>query len=190
MENKGNTLAKVALGINVILIIAVIILFAKMPSNGGEEVAVSDDSTDQTMATVPDDGQFRVGFFMADSLNTQWLFMKDLETEIGKLQLEGENKMKAKEREIQKWQKKWENMGTLLPDEQLKFQQEAAQKEQEFAIFQQNLQMDLAMRQENLMLTAIQRITVASKEYAEREGFDYIISYQVGQKYLLWFSKL
>ena len=69
MENNGSSLAKISLGINVLLIIAVIILFVKMPGSAGEDVAVDDnDTTSNSLPSIPDDGELKIGFFYGDSL--------------------------------------------------------------------------------------------------------------------------
>ena len=44
MENKGNLLVKISLGINLLLIVAVIILFVKMPKTASDDVASDSDT--------------------------------------------------------------------------------------------------------------------------------------------------
>jgi hypothetical protein len=56
MENNSNSLAKISIGINIALIIAVIILFVKMPSGAGSETAGAFDPNDSTKKVLPDDG--------------------------------------------------------------------------------------------------------------------------------------
>lgn len=182
MEKNGNSLAKIALGINVVLIIAVIFLFVKMPSSSESDVAEGSDST-TIKKPIVDDGQLRIAYFYADSLNSKLLFMKELEGLMAQSQQNAEDKMRQKEREIQKWQEGWQSAGALLPKEQEKYAREAAQKEQEIAMFQQEVQMTLASEQEGYMFTLITRISNASKEYAEANDFDYIVSYQMGQNF-------
>ena len=89
--------------------------------------------------------------------------------------------MRQKEREIQAWQEKWANKGQLLSTEQEKYAREAQQKEQEIALFQQQVQFELAQTQEGLTVSAIQRITSATKEFSEKRGYEYVFSYQFGQ---------
>lgn len=182
MENKGNSLAKIAIGLNVVLIIAVIILFVKMPSGGGETVNAdqqSDDST-KTQHVIPDDGSLRICYFQADSVNTLEM-MGELEGLIQQAQEDANSRMQQKDAEIKRWQENWGDPSKLLPSELEKFQKEAMQKEQEYGAFQQQLQMELGQKQEEIMFKLISRVSDASKKYAEENGFDFVLSYQLGQ---------
>ncbi len=179
MENNGNTLAKVSLGINVVLIIAVIILFVKLPSGEAEVVSNEDDTLIHSSGMPAVGGE--IAYFNADSLNSQLLFMKELEGEIEKAQKGAEDRMRQKEREIQAWQEKWASKGQLLPSEQQTYAQEAQLKEQEIGLFQQQVQFELAQQQEGLMVSAIQRITAATENLSKEVGYSYVFSYQFGQ---------
>mgnify|MGYP000403920702 FL=1 len=181
MENKGNSLAKISLGINVALIIAVIILFVKMPSGAGsDETADVNDSTSTVDPVIPDDGTMRICYFQADSLNNLEM-MAELEALGEDAQKNAESKMRGKENEIQRWQESWGDPSKLLPSELRRYQEEAMKKEQEIGMFQQQVQMELAMEQENLMLKLITRVSDASKTFAEENGYDFVLSYQKGQ---------
>ena len=79
MENNSNSLAKISIGINIALIIAVIILFVKMPSGAGSETAGAFDPNDSTKKVLPDDGHLRIGYFLAYSLQENILVMKEIE---------------------------------------------------------------------------------------------------------------
>lgn len=182
MENKGNSLAKIAIGLNVVLIIAVIILFVKMPSGVGETANAdqqTDDST-KTKQVIPDDGSLRICYFQADSVNTLEM-MGELEGLIQQAQEDANSRMQQKDAEIKRWQENWGDPSKLLPSELEKFQKEAMQKEQEYGAFQQQLQMELSQKQEEIMFKLISRVSDASKKYAEKNGFDFVLSYQLGQ---------
>ncbi|NOQ75050.1 MAG: hypothetical protein GQ574_23760 [Crocinitomix sp.] len=181
MENKGNSLAKISLGINVVLIIAVIILFVKMPSgSGGNELVDGNDSTDAVTQLLPDDGSMKICYFQADSLNNLDM-MAELELLGEQAQKDAEAKMRGKENEIKRWQEKWGDPSKLLPSELRTYQEEAMKQEQEIGMFQQQVQMELAMSQEDLMLKLITRVSDASKTFAEANGYDFVLSYQKGQ---------
>ncbi|MFT5822939.1 MAG: outer membrane protein [Crocinitomix sp.] len=181
MENKGSSLAKISLGINVVLIIAVIILFVKMPSGAGtNEVVGGNDSTNNVTPVIPDDGTMKICYFHADSLNSLDM-MGELEAMGEEAQKKAESRMRGKENEIQKWQEGWGDPSALLPSEMRNYQEEAMKKEQEIGMFQQQVQMDLAREQEGLMLTLITRVSDASKTFAEENGYDFVLSYQKGQ---------
>lgn len=180
MENKGNSLAKISLGINVVLIIAVIILFVKMPSGSGTNEVVNTNDSTNTTPLIPDDGTMKICYFQADSLNNLDM-MAELELMGEQAQKDAESKMRSKENEIKRWQEGWGDPSKLLPSELRRYQEEAMSKEQEIGMFQQQVQMELAMSQEDLMLKLITRISDASKTFAEENGYDFVLSYQKGQ---------
>ena len=171
-------LAKLSLGINAVLIIAVIALFVKMPKSGGGE---STDS-DSTSVQIPDDGKLTIGYYNSDSLNMKSEFVIAVQNDIEAAQKRAEQKMVNKQNEISKWQKKWEDKGPNLLDREIQqYQQEAAEIQQDAAGFEQNLQMEMAMEQEKLMMTLYTRIQTYSKSFAEKNEIDLLFSYQIGQ---------
>lgn len=178
MENNSNSLAKIAIGINIVLIVAIIILFVKMPSGSSEVTA---NEADSTSSNIEDDGELKIGYFNADSLSANLLIMADIEQQMANAQTEAENKMKQKQRDLDAWQAKWQNRGMLLPKEEEQYMKEAQQKQQDAMVFEQNVQMELGQKQEMLMFSHIQRISNFSKLFAEQEGYDFILSYQMGQ---------
>ena len=94
--------------------------------------------------------------------------MKEIEGMAAKIEEDGQARMRAKEKEIQAWQAKWSNAGILLPSEQEKYAKEAAAKEQEIAMFQQELQMSMGQQQQELMTTLYKRVGNAATQIAEK----------------------
>jgi Skp family chaperone for outer membrane proteins len=181
METNNNKLAKISLGINAVLIIAVIILFVKSPSGSGD----ASDSGDSTLVTIPDDGKLTIGFYNSDSLNTKSDFVLAVQNDIEASTKRAEQKMANEQARIEKWQKKWESKGPNLLDREIQqYQQEAAEMQQNAAMFEQNLQMELAMEQEKLMMTLYTRIQNYSKSFSEKNSIDILFSYQIGQNIL------
>jgi outer membrane protein len=180
MENNNNMLAKLSLGINVILIIAVIVLFVKMPS--GSETADSDgaDSLD-TSVEVVNDGEMTIAYYSGDSLNSTTFFV-DLQAEMQKSQSDAETKLMNKQKSIERWQEGWNEKAQtgLMPREQEQYAQEAQQKEQELMMFQQQVQMEAAQSQEQLMMTMYGRINLYSKSFCEKNNIDVLLQSQLG----------
>ncbi|MBN4082171.1 OmpH family outer membrane protein [bacterium AH-315-B15] len=178
-ENK-NSLAKISLGANAVLLICVIILFVKMP---GGTSSVDSDGNDSlpNFVSASADGQLKIGFFNTDSLNRNLTFVTDLEKEIEAANTKAENKMLGKQKEIDAWNKKWEAKGTLLSKEQEQYMKEAQQMQNDAMRFEQQVQMELAQEQERLMMGHVVRVSNFTKMLAEKEGYDMILSYQLGQ---------
>ena len=182
MGESNNSLAKISLGINAVLLICVIILFVKMPS-GDVAVTGESDGADSvpTFVSASADGQMKIGFFNTDSLNSNLAFVKELEKEIEQANKDAEDKMLRKQREIDAWNKKWEAKGNLLSTEQEQYMREAQEMQNDAMMFEQQVQMELAQQQERLMMGHVTRVSNFTKMLAEREGFDMILSYQLGQ---------
>lgn len=179
MQNNNN-LAKISLGINIVLIICVIILFTR-GGNSTSSTEVAQNDTNQVDVVKPNDSELKIGYFMTDSLNSQLLLMKDVEGDMMNAQKTAEDKMRGKQAEIDRWKKKWEDKGPLLSSEQEQYQIEAQKMQLDAMEFEQKVQMDLAAKQENIMFTLYQRISNFSKIFAEKNNFDMIMSYQLGQ---------
>lgn len=177
MENN-NMLAKVSLGINAVLIIAVIILFVKMPGGGSGSDEIADDSTS---VEIQNDGEMTIAYYNGDSLNTTD-FVLELQTQMEAVQIKGEQKLASTQKEIEAWQAKWAKKSEtgLLPREQEQYYKEAAEMEQKMAYAQQSAQMDAAQETEQLMMTLYTRIQVYSKTFAEKNNIDLLLQFQLG----------
>lgn len=180
MENN-NQLVKISLGINVLLIIAVIFLFVKMPA-----AAVSDETTDEndslsTTVEVQNDGELTIAYYNGDSLNNTQFFI-DLQKNMQESSMKAENRLMNKQKEIEKWSAKWNEKAQagLLPNEQERYYKEAAEKEQELAMLQQTLQIETAQEQEQLMMTMYSRINLYAKSFAEKNNIDLLLQSQLG----------
>ncbi len=183
MENK-NTLAKIALAINVILIILVIILFTK--TGKGEDTETAQNHTqlltnDSVVSSVNHSSSGTIAFFNMDSLNSKLMLYAEIEKEIQDAAKAAEQKMRNKQRDIDNWKAKWEKRGQLLSKEQEKYYKEAEKIQNEAMQFEQNVQIKLQQEQEGLMTTYALRISNFTKDYAQANGYDAIFAYQFGQ---------
>ncbi len=185
---KSNSLAKIALAINVVLIILVIILFTKIGgSDSSEQTSANDSTTDSTHTeTKPvvvshSNGEEKIAFFNMDSLNSKLDLFSEIEKEIKDAGLAAERKMKKKQRDIDSWKAKWEKKGQLLSSEQEQYYKEAEKMQAEAMQFEQNVQLKLAQDQENLMKTYALRISNYCSDFAKENGYTAVFSYQFGQ---------
>jgi outer membrane protein len=179
MENK-NTLAKIALAINVVLIILIVILFSKIGKGDTTEPVVKlSDSTETVDIPVATTGKY--AFFNMDTLTANLLLYAEIEKEIEAAAKAAEQKMRNKQKDIDNWKAKWENKGTLMSAEQAQYAKEANKIQNEAMQFEQNVQIKLQQEQEDYMKTLVLRISNFSKNYAKENGYDAIFSYQFGQ---------
>lgn len=185
MENNNNLLAKIALGLSVILTVLVIVLFTKLPGGADEKetVEIKNDSTGETI--VVNQPTTNIAFFNMDSLNSKLDLYKEIEDGMKKANQDAERKMKNKQAEITAWEKKWASKGKLLSTEEQQYMMEAQKMQQDAMQFEQNVQMKLAQEQEELMLTYAMRISNNCKEFAEENGYDAVMAYTFGQS--IWY---
>ncbi len=191
MENSSNTLAKVALGISVILIILVIILFTKLPSTSNNNTQIDNNQTKGIDSLSSEQNKIvnvpttNIAFFNMDSLGAKLDLFKEIEAGINKATKDAERKMKNKQAEITAWEKKWASKGQLLSTEQEQYMKEAQQMQNDAMNFEQRVQMELAQKQDELMLTYATRVSNHCKEFAEEKGYDAILAYTFGQN--VWY---
>lgn len=184
MENK-NTLVKVALGINVILIILVIVLFTKIgknqtsDSNTSVKTSLGIDSTNTSDSPLAATG--KIAFFNMDSLSANTLLYAEIEKEMQSATKAAEQKMRNKQRDIDNWKKKWEKKGKLLSSEEAQYMKEAEKIQTEAMQFEQNVQIKLQQEQEEYMKTLAIRISNYTSDFSKANGYDALFAYQFGQ---------
>ncbi|MFD1553950.1 hypothetical protein DNU06_13905 [Putridiphycobacter roseus] len=182
MENK-NTLAKAALAINVVLIILVIILFTKVGkgNNTVENPSITSSDSNAVVSTPVQSATGKIAFFNMDSLNSKLKLFGEIEKEIKNAGIAAEDKMRRKQRDIDAWKSKWEKKGKLLSTEEAQYYKEAEKIQNEAMQFEQNVQMKLAQEQEQYMQTYALRISNFASDFAKKNGYDVVFSYQFGQ---------
>jgi len=185
MENN-NTLAKVALAINVVLIILVIILFTRSnettPITGSNPSDQNDSVTvDYTSSKAVSNINLKFAIFNMDSLNSKSKLFSKIEDQIKEAGVTAERKMRGKQKEIDDWKSKWEKKGKLLSHEEAQYYKEAEKMQADAVRFEQNVQMKLGKEQEELMQTYALRISNYSADFAKSNGYSAIFSYQFGQ---------
>lgn len=192
MQNNSNKLAVLSLIINAFLALAVIILFVRNPKASGE-ADHSSNPVDTTMdvSNLSEKGEGAViVYYNSDSLNTKCKFIMDLQQEIMDAQKNAESRMASKQKEVENWQKKWAEKGKLLSHEEEQYAKEYQEKEMEMMKLQQELEQTLFQTQNELTLTGVTRIQNYSRDLALENGYDYVISYQLGGQFLFCNPKM
>jgi len=193
MENKSNKLAVISLIINAVLIIAVIILFVKMPSGANDDtVVVSNDSTPVLdVSKLHEKGENAVVvYYNGDSLNTKSKLILDIQNDILTAQADAEKKLQSKQSELMAWDKKWRDKGMLTSTEEMQYAKDGEKKQMELMTMQQELEQELYALQNNLTLTGYARIAKFTQDLALKNGYDYVLSYQLGGQLMFANSKM
>lgn len=178
----NNNLAKISLGINLLLVIAVIVLFTKLPgsnsasTSGGEETM----ENDSTSRKAPGEG-LKMAYINNDSLTKKYKYVKDVERKLKEEKEMVEQKLDSKIKEYQNWERKLqEQLPTMLKSEIEEVQMKAMKKQQELQQMEQQLQMQLAQTENDLLVKHIEKVQKFLKSYAEERDYDYIFGYQLG----------
>lgn len=173
---------KISLGINVLLIIAVIILFTKMPSGGGSESLADgeQEQIDTTRKKRSGDG-VKMAYINNDSLTKNYKYVKDVQRKLEEEQKNVEQSLQTKIQEYQNWERKLQEQApTMLKSELEEAQMKAMKKQQELQQYEQQLQMQLAQTEQDLLVRHIEKVQKFLKTYAEERGYDYVFGYQLG----------
>jgi Skp family chaperone for outer membrane proteins len=182
----NNTLAKLSLGINAILIILVIVIFSKLQvSVSGESTDIVENDSISSNINPPLEATGKICFFNLDSLNSKIKLFEEIEQEMQNATVDAEKKMQNKQAEITNWEKSWAKKGNLLPSEQEKQMKEAQKIQTDAMEFERNVQMMLQQKQSEWMQTYALRLSEFTKDYAEKNGFYAVYAYQFGQS--LWY---
>jgi Skp family chaperone for outer membrane proteins len=173
---EKNSLAKLSLGINALLIVSVIVLFTRTPGSSDAQ----SDSEDSTTVEFTDEGASRIAYFSNDSLNLKCQFVQDVQEDANRVSIDAQKKIESKQYEITNWQKKWESKGELLEREYVKAQEEGAKLQEEYLALQQNLQVEVGQKTEQLMMTMYNRMSVYAQGFCEKNNIDMLVGYQLG----------
>lgn len=191
MQNNSNKLAIISLVINGFLAMAVLVLFVRTPKvaeNSGDKPTPV-DTMDVSNLNEKGAGAVIV-YYNSDSLNTRCKFIMDLQDEIMQAQKDAESRMASKQKEVENWQKKWADKGKLLSHEQEQYYKEYGEKEMEMMKLQQDIEQGLMQTQTELTLTGVTRIQNYCRDLALENGYDFVISYQIGGQFLFCNPKM
>jgi len=130
----------------------------------------------------------KVGFVNAGSIFEQYSGAKEAQQAYEKDMADLNRQVETMERDLQAFADTLEARKYLFSEERLKEKQtELEQKQQEYMRFRQDAEAKAAKRNEELTKPIIQAIEDASKQIAEKEGFDLVLDSSAG---IVVYSKL
>jgi outer membrane protein len=122
---------------------------------------------------------FRLAYFNLDSLESRYLYFKDVLDQVKSKENEMNTELAGMEKNYQKkiteWQKK---AATMTQTESQEASQEYAQMQQTYQLRKQTLQESLMKHNEDLKADIRKKIEDYLKEYNKTKGYNYIISYE------------
>lgn len=170
MEKKVNTL----IGINVLLVIAVIILFALQFSSDKDTTQTPEKEKDVSSAQ-----ELKVAYVNTDSVLSQYKLVEVMEA---KLQGEGEamqkelqRRQKELEKRYQQYQRRVKN-NSIGVDEAKRIEQELKKEEQELYKLQQKYSKQYADQTRGMNKKLIDTLRNFLDRYNKSSNFDYILA--------------
>ncbi len=151
---------------------------------GGDEA--SNENKEETKpaannqaTTIPSSG-LKIAFVYMDSINLQYKMIPIIEEEIAAKEKQIQAKLESLQRRAIQWEKDWQAKGGPISSEQERYMKEGQEWQARLAQAQQDAQMEMATVQQQRMAQANKRMAYIMQEYANENGFDFILSYQLG----------
>lgn len=162
--------------INIVLVAAVTTLFA-MHFASERKSGSSTSSADHAVST----GELNIVFVNADSLTQNYELYKDEFAAAAKRTSEAEERFTAEQRKFEKEANEFQQRAQFLTITERESKQERlVKKQQELMQLEQQLSADLQRQEGDVSQRIFQEIDVFLKEYAEKQGYTYILSYAKG----------
>ncbi|MEA3317735.1 MAG: OmpH family outer membrane protein [Bacteroidota bacterium] len=181
---------KVSLWINIVLIIAVGVLYF-LHFVGSEESVKNNKKTDSTKVTI--DENYSIAYVNFDTLLTNYDMFADKQDELMKKRDESEAELQTKSRNLEKevadFQKKAKN-GLITRTKAQMMQQELSKKEQNLYRLRDNLTRKLSEEEQVMNRQVMYSIVEYLKEYNKDHSFRFILSNNFGGTILFGDSNL
>jgi outer membrane protein len=169
---------KILIGLNVVLLAAVIFLFTKVyETKGTNEPVVSIIKK----PALKDGKALKIAYIDADSLLKNFEFFKKNKAEYESKAERAERSLEEKAKKIEAEYLGYQQRAQSMTQEQLKMaEQSLMQKQQELAKEKDRITKQLLQEEEKLNKDLRDRVNNYMKAISEKNGLDYVFSYQKG----------
>ena len=169
--------------LNVILVIAVIILFyLHFSSKKGNTTTVKTSAGKDSIINTP--GHFRIGYFEMDSIENSFDLVKDAKTELNKKE-DSINTILAKiDKSIRDKANEYQNKASTMSQAQLDMaRNDMAERQKNFDVQKQQYDQEYKDMFTTKMQEVRTKIEEFLKEYNKTKSYSFIISYEPGLVY-------
>lgn len=167
--------------LNVILAIAVIVLYVLYFSTPGEEKAVTRDASDSLKLPT----EINIAYIMEDSLLTNYEFFKELAADLDKKRqnLENDYNMKAEglQKEIEGFQR---TAGNMTMNQARAVEEDLLRKRQNLMMLQESMAQDLMKSEADVNNKLYNKVTQYLDNYAKENDFALILNVKRGNAVL------
>lgn len=150
-----------------------------------EESTMAPAGTSETHVKTGNSDRVRIAYINNDSLTVKYKRLETLNKELADKQVAAEKRLAALEQELMGWYAKMEKEFPLMAkSDQEKAQQELQRRQIGFEKEKERLANELAELQNKILSGHLETITRHCKEYAQENGYDFIMVYQPGGEML------
>src|SRR6056297_73584 len=176
---------KINLTINIVLIIAVAVLFVLQFTSVGEkkEQAKSEAKQESTEGTVSIEGDLRVAYVNIDTLLAGYQMYQDKRDDFVEQQTSSQAELQSRSQELQQRvqdlrEKLSKGMITRAKAQML--QKDLGEKEQQLYQLRDQMSSELAEKEQVIYRQVLNSVMEYLEEYAEKHDYHYILSYSFG----------
>lgn len=186
-------IAKIALGLNVVLAIAVVILFTRTSPAGKMAEPITGEPEQSVFSTNDSVKAPIVAYLNGDSINEKYLFIvektKGLEAGLKKANSKVQAEYDKRQKEVAELMQ-YAQSKQLPADEQEVIQNRLMQLEEEMAQIEDREKGSLLQQESELQKQLQERVNQFLTGYAKRKGIDYVLNYQEGLQLILYGNKV
>ncbi len=172
---------------NVILVVAVVILFVLQFSSGKEVTKVKEEKKEKKEAHLEanleqaEGEPFKIAYVNSDTVAAYYDFSKQMTTKLKSSQSSAEIKLKRMYDDFQKQQKAFEAEAPIMGEEEMQRKyQELGALQQSIMQKEQELSSELAQKEAEVMTTYVYETDKFMQVVGKELGYDYVMSYRVG----------
>ncbi|MFZ5554959.1 MAG: OmpH family outer membrane protein [Bacteroidota bacterium] len=173
---------KLSLGLNLVLLVAVIFLFVKVYSGGGDSAAKENEKPPAKQ--IPGGGA-KIAFVNSDSINTGYKFLADKKTELIAEETKARETLNRKMNHAANREKQIQAAAaSLTPAEQQAAQLELMQLAQDYQKTEEKLLGDLQRKEMEYQKQLYDNVNAFLATYTKENQIDFVFSYVPGAQLL------
>lgn len=173
---------------NIVLIIAVVVLFVMQLGSGKEKNSLNKEKNEEIQETIEEDNDiqsnamsFKIAYVNSDTVATYYDFSKQMTTKLKASQSSAESKLKSLYSNYESQRKSFEAEAPIMGQEELQRKaQEIGMLEQSIMQKEQELSASLAQKEAEVMTEYVYQTDKFMQVVGKDLGYDYVMSYRVG----------
>lgn len=176
---------KISLALNVLLIIAVIFLFARTTNTPSAKTTAEKAAEIASDSLQSENTGLKIAYVDADTLNKYYDFVKDATAELDREQAAAKKKVQGKMQDAQqRYQELSQKASTMTQTELQDAQQEMQDRQTDIQQYQTELANQFSDKQADLQKKLAENVKNYLKQFNDSANYDYVLSYADGGQVL------